>query len=93
MWKYAAGWLIGACALLTQPACNRAPNVAACESWLAELRCDGRGYGEAVECERYRTSACNVADYFGCLRERTVCDEGLPTIARWPECDPYLSCD
>ena len=76
-----------------------ADNVGACESLeetLNGLECVAEGWDWGLSCESYADYACDIADYFNCLEDATVCTDDDPSvldISGWADCADLASCD
>ncbi len=75
--------------------CGGVDNVTACEDWLAAVSCGEYDFSTSVDCSVYGETECDIADYFTCLTDNTVCDEetGVPDMSGWGSCTSYASCE
>jgi hypothetical protein len=84
-----------AAALLLSAACSTVDNVQACQDWLDATFCGDFDFSSVVDCNQYENINCDIADYFQCLEEKTVCDgaTGVADTSDWPSCQSQASCD
>lgn len=52
-----------------------ADNVKSCNDWKAKVAC-GSVSPDAINCEAYANSTCDISDYFDCLADAYVCENG-----------------
>src|SRR5687768_17084091 len=59
--------------------------VAACEDWVASVKCGMNDVGMFVDCNAYKDTACDISEYFDCMTTNTKCDEanGVLDTSGW----------
>jgi hypothetical protein len=71
---------------------NAPDNVGACESFAEEVACGTFDFAEMLQCDAYAGYACDVTDYFDCLRDHTACTDGVPVVSGWQQCTELAEC-
>lgn len=66
----------GALIALALSACGGADNVAACKRWKEAVKCGTSSAVDAINCEAYANTTCDISDYFDCLSTAYVCMNG-----------------
>ncbi len=62
-------------------------NVAACMDWLEAMFCGDTDFSDFVDCNDFAELPCDLADYFDCLEEETICQGGHADVSGWVNCD------
>lgn len=52
-----------------------ADNVASCNKWKEKVKC-GTVSVDAVNCDAYKNTTCDISAYFDCMSDAYVCKDG-----------------
>jgi len=65
-------------AITTLAACGAADNVGSCNRWKTAVKCGTATNAgiDAIDCNVYANTACDISDYFDCLSTAYVCVDG-----------------
>jgi hypothetical protein len=55
---------------------SKPDNVAACQSFVEKVKCGSVDISQQVNCQAYANTTCDISDYFTCLEDHYVCDNG-----------------
>ncbi|MBL9008397.1 MAG: hypothetical protein JNJ46_29320 [Myxococcales bacterium] len=78
--KMAALLFVPALSLL---ACGGPDNVKACNDWKAAAKCGTSTAAlDAVSCDAYKNTSCDISEYFKCLTPLYVCTGGMYDTAK-----------
>lgn len=74
-------------------ACNQGKRaVEACEELAESLSCgDNTDYLGVLNCNQYAETECDIVDYFDCMEDDFVCDEGIGSFSG--TCNELAVCD
>jgi hypothetical protein len=66
------------CAALSLAACGGNDNVGACKRWKTSIACGTAANAaiDAINCDAYATTSCDISAYFDCLSTAYVCTNG-----------------
>ncbi len=67
-------------------------NVAACEALVDEIECGEFDLSSVVDCSLYAGLACDIADYFDCVRDNISCVDGVPDSSGIINCADLANC-
>lgn len=71
-------------------------NVAACNAWLEANQCGTYDFSQAVNCQTYAATPCDVSAYFDCLTDNTTCMDlggmSIPDTSGWTACTALAQC-
>jgi hypothetical protein len=68
-------------------------NVASCNALVDELVCGDADLGMYIDCSIYADYACDVADYFDCVREMVTCADGFFDTSQITTCVDLATCE
>ena len=67
-------------------------NVAACKALVNGIACGDSDISSMVDCDAYANHVCDITDYFDCLRDGTVCNDGILDTSGWIQCVSLAEC-
>lgn len=68
-------------------------NVAACNALVEELQCGDFDLAGTIDCSLYMDYACDIADYFDCIRDAFMCTDGVPDTSGILDCNALATCE
>lgn len=68
-------------------------NVAACEALVDELACGSFDPTTFLDCDIYSNLACDISDYFDCVRDTFTCNGGVADVSEVAQCASLGTCE
>jgi hypothetical protein len=75
---------------------GKTDNVAACNAFVAKVKCGDVDISSQVDCDLYANTACDISDYFDCLETKYVCVNGAydeSKLATISDCTSKATCN
>ncbi|HWB81238.1 MAG TPA: hypothetical protein VG755_40015 [Nannocystaceae bacterium] len=67
-------------------------NVAACEALVEDFECGMLDLSMYVDCDLYADVACDVSDYFDCVRDDVECADDMIDAMQLADCAELAQC-
>ena len=71
---------------LCGPSCGSVDNQQACKDTLTKLKCGTWDPTNALKCELYSSSTCDMGGYWDCLAQNFKCVSNSPDTTGWSNC-------